>query len=139
MAISAKIRHWVHMHTGSIREGHAAPSDLWTEVQFDEALKKWVSVPQEKTEPTAFANAATAIKGYRQLSQMELDLINMVKEHAESTRVLIESLDKAQADNLADPEGVNFHLDVRWLAIARTELQKGYMFLVRSIAKPETF
>lgn len=30
-------------------------------------------------------------------------------------------------------------IDKRWLSIARTDLQKGFMALVRSIAKPETF
>lgn len=30
-------------------------------------------------------------------------------------------------------------IDKRWSAIAKTDLQKGFMALVRSIAKPETF
>jgi hypothetical protein len=30
-------------------------------------------------------------------------------------------------------------IDKRWLAIARTNLQQGFMAMVRSIAKPETF
>lgn len=30
-------------------------------------------------------------------------------------------------------------IDKRWAAIAKTDLQKGFMALVRSIAKPETF
>ena len=33
----------------------------------------------------------------------------------------------------------NSLIDKRWLAIAKTDLQKGFMSLVRSIAKPETF
>lgn len=29
--------------------------------------------------------------------------------------------------------------DKRWSSIARTQLQQGFMALIRSIAKPETF
>ena len=30
-------------------------------------------------------------------------------------------------------------VDQRWVAIAKTDLQKGFMALIRGIAKPETF
>lgn len=67
------------------------------------------------------------IKGYRDLSQAEIDAMNAVKAHAEHTRSLIESLEQ---------KGIHGN---RWLAIAKTDLQKGYMSLVRAIARPETF
>ncbi len=53
-------------------------------------------------------NQHKLIKGYRDLTQDEIDLMNA-------------SIDK------------------RWLIIAKTDLQKGFMSLIRSIAKPETF
>ena len=33
----------------------------------------------------------------------------------------------------------NDSLDKRWLSIAKTDLQKGFMSLTRSIARPESF
>lgn len=72
-------------------------------------------------------NQHQKIKGYRDLSQNEIDLMNASKETAAVTGEL--------CDKLATIESI----DKRWLAIARTELQKGFMFLVRSIAKPDSF
>lgn len=72
-------------------------------------------------------NQHKQIKGYRDLSQVEIDLMNDTKGRAEGVGALIKML-----ENLPDT-------DKRWLAIAKTDLQKGFMSLVRSIAKPETF
>lgn len=70
----------------------------------------------------------TKIKGYRDLSQEEIDMMNWIKESAEQTRILCETIDNQVPDR-----------DGRWLAIATTDLQKGYMALVRAVARPETF
>lgn len=67
------------------------------------------------------------IKGYRDLSQEEIDLMNAVKAVGEQVKTTIQTLD--DTDNI----------DKRWLNIARTDLQKGFMALVRSIAKPDSF
>lgn len=91
-------------------------------------------------------NQHKQIKGYRDLSPVEIALMNDIKEHAERTRELIERISGAttrpetpllnpgdkpvEAKPLADP---------RWVAIARTELQQGYMALTRAIAQPTTF
>jgi len=69
----------------------------------------------------------TLIKGYRDLSKEEIDLINSVKEMGRHLNVLLTVI--------SDRDDT----DQRWLALARTDLQKGIMFLVRSIAKPEGF
>jgi hypothetical protein len=74
-------------------------------------------------------NQHKQIKGYRDLSQTEIDLMNECKEMAVQVNVLC---DKLQTRKDADIDG-------RWLAIGRTDLQKGFMALVRSIARPETF
>jgi len=72
-------------------------------------------------------NQHKKIKGYRDLSQQEIDDMNESKELAAQVGNLIEKL-----------ESIN-SIDKRWLAIAKTDLQKGFMSLVRSIAQPTTF
>jgi hypothetical protein len=66
------------------------------------------------------------IKGYRDLSEAEIAAMNAIKDHAEQTRALIEQAREAGAD-------------LRWLAIATTELQQGFMALTRAVAKPTSF
>ena len=76
-----------------------------------------------------------SIKGYRQLTQEEQDLINEIKTKAEEVGAIVARLEEAagyQIRNLIDP-------DTRWLEKAKTDLQVGFMELVRSIAKPTTF
>jgi len=76
-------------------------------------------------------NQHKLIKGYRDLSQGEIDLMNEGKALAEQCREFCEKIDKLN-DSSGGP-------DKRWLAIGRTDLQKGFMAVIRSIAKPETF
>ncbi len=76
----------------------------------------------------------TLIKGYRDLSQAEIDLINEGKALAETVGVFMDKLEKSDFAQTKEQEP-----DRRWLAIARTDLQKGFMALIRSIAKPTTF
>ncbi len=77
-------------------------------------------------------NQHQKIKGYRDLSEEEIALMNRIKEHAEKTRELLADVMKAHNDE-------DFDIDHRWHAIAKTDLQTGYMALVRSVARPETF
>lgn len=67
------------------------------------------------------------IKGYRELSQEEIDMMNEGKALAEQCGAFIEKL-QAAGDT-----------DKRWVAISRTHLQEGFMSAIRSIAKPTTF
>lgn len=67
------------------------------------------------------------IRGYRELGNYEIGQINEIKGLAQATGDLIETLKR---------EG---GADERWLAIAKTDLQKAFMCLVRAIAKPESF
>jgi len=67
------------------------------------------------------------IKGYRDLSQSEIDAMNAIKEKADEVGVLIERLGEIE------------DIDKRWLSIAKTDLQKGFMAAVRSVAKPGSF
>lgn len=81
-------------------------------------------------------NQHKLIKGYRDLSQAEINTMNRIKELAEQAGALIASLEGPVSG--VDGEGA-FFPDQRWLAIAKTDLQKGFMSLTRSIAQPTTF
>lgn len=72
-------------------------------------------------------NQHKKITGYRDLTQEEIDLMNRSKALASEVGDFIEYLSKTGYE------------DKRWLAIAKTDLQKGFMSLTRSIAKPSTF
>ena len=65
------------------------------------------------------------VKGYSSQSELTINLVNEIKVHEEK---MLQCMDKLQADPAVDQ---------RWLAIARTDMQKAYMALVRSIFKPE--
>lgn len=72
-------------------------------------------------------NQHKKIKGYRDLNQQEIDAMNTIKDLAAKVGDMIESLEE-------HPD-----IDKRWLAIAKTDLQKGFMSAVRSVAKPDSF
>lgn len=72
-------------------------------------------------------NQHRQIKGYRELSQDEIDAMNRVKEMGVQLMRL--------TDEMRSVEGI----DQRWLSIGVTDLQKGLMALTRSIAKPDFF
>jgi hypothetical protein len=72
-------------------------------------------------------NQHKKIKGYRDLSQAEIDSMNDAKALAEKVGVLVEQLQSQDG------------LDQRWIATAKTDLQKGFMSLIRGIAQPTTF
>jgi len=72
-------------------------------------------------------NQHQKIKGYRDLSQEEIDLMNLVKNASVEIGAICEQLKMTKA------------LDQRWVSIGTTDLQKGFMSLVRAIAQPTTF
>jgi len=74
------------------------------------------------------------IKGYRDLSQEEIDLMNEGKTLGNQIGELIERLESAEFARTSDQVP-----DKRALAIAKTNLQQGMMWLIRSIAKPGGF
>ena len=69
----------------------------------------------------------TLIKGYRDLSAEEIALMNEVKAKAAEVGELMEKL-------RARPE-----LNQRWISIDVTDLQKGFMCVIRGIAQPGGF
>lgn len=75
-------------------------------------------------------HACVPVKGYRPLTDAEVAAMNMVK-------ALGLKLDEFITAATIGDLGVK--VDPRWMAIAKTELQKGMMFLGRSIAQPDGF
>ena len=72
-------------------------------------------------------NQHEKIKGYRDLTREEIDLMNECKEMAE------------KVGGLCDRVRNETSTDQRWLKEGQMDLQKGFMSLIRSVAKPTTF
>lgn len=72
-------------------------------------------------------NQHQKIKGYRDLSQTEIDLMNEGKELAEKCGAFIAKL---EADDTTDKRNV---------ALGKTNLQQGFMWAIRAVAQPTTF
>lgn len=65
------------------------------------------------------------VKGYTTQTQADVDLVNGNKQTEE---MILRLLDDLAKNGRADP---------RWLAVARTHFEQGYMALNRAIFKPE--
>lgn len=69
----------------------------------------------------------TLIKGYRDLSAEEIALMNEVKAKA------------AEVGELMDKLRARGELNQRWISTGITDLQKGFMCVIRGIAQPGGF
>ena len=67
------------------------------------------------------------IKGYRDLTPEEIQLINDIKGHGEIM------------GQLCDRIMNEMDVDHRWVSIGITHLQQGFMALTRAVAKPDSF
>jgi len=74
------------------------------------------------------------IKGYRELTKAEIDLVNEGKALADQCGAYIEKL-RALNGSATSP----LSLDQRWISIGATDLQRGFMAVIRGIAQPTTF
>lgn len=72
-------------------------------------------------------NQHRQITGYRELSQTEIDAMNIVKAKGVELGQIVQDL-RAITE-----------LDQRWVSIGATHLQEGLMALTRAIAKPTSF
>jgi hypothetical protein len=112
-------------------------------------------------------NQHRKITGYRELTEADIDLMNLIKEfgNEEVTDVLSDVMARVaeqrymvgrtlkqaeaaatvdEATNLAEPaRAEQQRLDAaqpeRWIAIARTHFQEGLMALTRAVAQPGSF
>lgn len=80
------------------------------------------------------------ITGYRQLSEAEVALMNEGKALAEQCGAYISKL-RSYEPNEPVPEGFKpgSTLDQRWISIGATDLQRGFMAVIRGIAQPTSF
>ncbi len=67
------------------------------------------------------------IKGFRDLSEEEIALMNEIKTKGAELGELVEKLRATEG------------ADQRWVSIGQTDLQTGLMALTRSVAKPTFF
>lgn len=72
-------------------------------------------------------NQHRKIKGYRELTQEEINLMNEVKVKGAEIGELIKKL-----ENMSET-------DKRWLEIGKTNIQQGLMAITRAITKPDFF
>lgn len=72
-------------------------------------------------------NQHRLIKGYRELSEQEISLMNRIKDAGLRLEALVYQLRNTPS------------LDQRWISIGATDLQTGLMALTRGVAQPTTF
>lgn len=72
-------------------------------------------------------NQHRKITGYRELTQVEVDKMNAIKEIGTALEKTIDAL------------RVHPGVDHRWVSIGETHLQQGLMALTRAVAKPTSF
>lgn len=97
-------------------------------------------------------NQHQKIKGYRDLSQLEIDLMNEIKAIGAELGALVEKLfdhtrqqiDAANAHGTQTGDFSEFQrlTDAEphhWVATGATKLQQGLMALTRAVAQPTTF
>lgn len=72
-------------------------------------------------------NQHKKIKGYRDLTQQEIDLMNDIKTKGAELGELVAKLKETP------------NLDQRWVSIGATDFQTGLMALTRSVAQPTFF
>ncbi|WP_431509762.1 DUF7681 family protein [Variovorax sp. DAIF25] len=84
------------------------------------------------------------ITGYRKLSEEEVALMNEGKALAEQCGAFVAKLRALPATPtlglpLGDHAGGDPFIDQRWVSIGATQLQQGFMAVIRGIAQPSTF
>lgn len=90
-------------------------------------------------------NQHRQIRGYRELNQAEIDLMNEIKAEGERLAALLSKQEMADLEGLGLTESGDSPDDSaardasRWRAIAKTHFQQGLMALTRAVAKPSFF
>ena len=91
-------------------------------------------------------NQHRSIKGYRELTQVEIDLMNRIKAQGALLEQLVTDvryhIDQQMVDSEGDYDEIARIIEAnsdRWVEIAMTDLQTGLMALTRAVAQPTTF
>lgn len=79
-------------------------------------------------------NQHRKIIGYRELVDDEIDLMNKIKEKGQELETLVGDI-----FHYHEAITANHAIDIKWLEEGEMALKKGIMYLVRSVARPETF
>lgn len=82
------------------------------------------------------------ITGYRQLSKAEAALMNKAKALAEQCGALVAELRTYPNTSRGGVPATNTDpgsLDQRWISMGASDLQVGFMKIIRGIAQPTTF
>jgi len=83
------------------------------------------------------------IVGYRDLTPEEINLMNEGKDLAEKVKVYIDKLElhhnETQLNIQTDTFEPSHELELRFLEEGKMDIQKGFMFVIRSITKLSTF
>lgn len=86
-------------------------------------------------------NQHKKIKGYRDLSQEEIDLMNEIKAKGEELRALIKKIEAVIEKAEAPAPGVAHEADspMYWLRYAEGSYRCATMYAVRAIAQPTSY
>lgn len=93
-------------------------------------------------------NQHRRIAGYRELSQIEIDLMNDIKRKGEELKELLSRVGQHVEDqhahaqstkDITEMERLTEADPLRWHADAKHSLQSGIMMAVRAVAQPTTF
>ena len=80
-------------------------------------------------------NQHRKIKGYRELSQDEIDLVNEIKEKGNELGCLLDKLGNLPLLDSPDQNVQRFECKIN----ATKDLKQGIMWAVRAVALPESF
>ena len=78
---------------------------------------------------------AGKVSGYRQLDDNELELVNALKAQGQVVQDLLDNIElliKARTEKYGAPDGEHY----RAMALGKTNIQQGYMWLIRAVAAP---
>ena len=90
-------------------------------------------------------NQHRKIKGYRELSQKEIDLMNEIKALGEQLEKITDKVDfhicdqRNTAENVEEEDRLDSADPEMWAQEAKKSLKQGLMFLTRAVAQPTTF
>ena len=93
-------------------------------------------------------NQHELIKGYRDLSQGEIDLMNEIKSAGVLLQMIVDKVQKHIEDQFEQADSENSKSEFErirladpysWVIAAKADLQTGLMKLTRSVAQPTTF
>ena len=90
-------------------------------------------------------NQHRKIKGYRELSQKEIDLMNEIKALGEQLEKITNKVDfhicdqRNTVENVEEEDRLDSADPEMWAHEAKKALKQGLMYLTRAVAQPTTF